>query len=50
MEFSHNDAVTIKPFNLSIPDSDLQDLDCRLRSTRWPDRETVEDWSQGVPL
>ncbi|KAF2220584.1 Alpha/Beta hydrolase protein [Elsinoe ampelina] len=41
---------TISPFHLSIPQADLDDLQTRLRLTRWPVRETVEDWSQGVPL
>jgi epoxide hydrolase len=43
-----SDAVT--PFRIEIPDSELSDLRDRLRRTRWPDRETVDDWSQGVPL
>ncbi|KAM0355053.1 hypothetical protein ACHAPU_000904 [Fusarium lateritium] len=41
---------SISPFTLSIPQSDLDDLKTRLRLTRWPDKETVTDWSQGVPL
>jgi epoxide hydrolase len=41
---------SIHPFKLSIPQSDLDDLQTRLRLTRWPDKETVTDWSQGVPL
>ncbi len=41
---------TITPFRASIPENDLVDLRARLRRTRWPDSETVEDWSQGVPL
>lgn len=40
----------IHPFRIAIPDADLDDLQRRLRATRWPDRETVGDWSQGVPL
>ena len=31
-------------------DAQIEDLKRRLRATRWPDAETVEDWSQGVPL
>jgi epoxide hydrolase len=42
------DAVV--PFRLDVPDADLDDLRTRLRRTRWPERETVDDWSQGVPL
>lgn len=40
----------IAPFTLAIPDAALEDLSARLDRTRWPERETVEDWSQGVPL
>jgi pimeloyl-ACP methyl ester carboxylesterase len=38
------------PFRIDIPDADLDDLRERLRRTRWPERETVDDWSQGIPL
>ncbi|MDO9407447.1 MAG: epoxide hydrolase [Patulibacter sp.] len=40
----------LRPFTVAVPDADLEDLRRRLRDTRWPERETVEDWSQGVPL
>ena len=40
----------IRPHPFAIPDADLDDLRQRLARTRWPDRETVDDWSQGVPL
>ena len=40
----------IEPFHLSIPDARLTDLRDRLSHTRWPDRETVDDTSQGPPL
>ncbi len=43
-------STAIKPFNVNIPNTALQDLRQRLASTRWPDRETVSDWSQGIPL
>jgi hypothetical protein len=33
-----------------VPEADLADLQDRLRRTRWPDQETVDDWSQGAPL
>jgi epoxide hydrolase len=42
------DAIT--PFRLAVPGADLDDLRDRLRRTRWPERETVDDWSQGIPL
>jgi pimeloyl-ACP methyl ester carboxylesterase len=37
-------------FRIAVPAHALDDLRTRLRATRWPERETVEDWSQGVPL
>jgi pimeloyl-ACP methyl ester carboxylesterase len=40
----------IVPLHVSFPDEDLAELKSRLRRTRWPERETVDDWSQGVPL
>lgn len=43
-------ADSIKPFKLAIPQTTLDDLQTRLRLTRWPDKETVPNWSQGVPL
>ena len=43
-----SEAVT--KFNLAVPASVIADLQARLTHTRWPGRETVDDWSQGVPL
>ncbi|CAF3303794.1 unnamed protein product [Rotaria sp. Silwood2] len=40
----------IEPFHINIPQSALDDLKHRLDLTRWPERETVSDWKQGVPL
>jgi pimeloyl-ACP methyl ester carboxylesterase len=40
----------IVPFRVDVPDAVLDSLRSRLRNTRWPEREVVEDWSQGVPL
>jgi epoxide hydrolase len=40
----------IRPFKIHVSDAELADLKRRLAATRWPDRETVEDWSQGIPL
>jgi pimeloyl-ACP methyl ester carboxylesterase len=40
----------IRPFRIAIDDAVLADLRQRLRATRWPDAETVDDWSQGAPL
>lgn len=41
---------TVAPFHLHVPDAALEDLRRRLAATRWPPAETVDDWSQGVPL
>jgi pimeloyl-ACP methyl ester carboxylesterase len=43
-------ADEIEPFVMDVDDATLDDLRDRLRRTRWPERETVGDWSQGVPL
>ncbi|KAF4550797.1 Epoxide hydrolase-like protein 2 [Elsinoe fawcettii] len=43
-------SYPILPFRLEIAQSELDDLQTRLRLTRWPDKETVTDWSQGAPL
>jgi epoxide hydrolase len=40
----------VTPYRIDVPDAQLHDLRERLSRTRWPDRETVGDWSQGVPL
>ena len=40
----------INPYMIQISNDDLEDLKRRLLSTRWPEKETVEDWSQGIPL
>lgn len=42
--------ASIRPFTVAIPEQQLADLRARLDMTRWPERETVDDWSQGVPL
>jgi pimeloyl-ACP methyl ester carboxylesterase len=40
----------IRPFKISVPDQELADLRRRIVATRWPDKETVADQSQGVRL
>ena len=42
--------TTIRPFTIEIPEADLEDLRARIAATRFPEKETVEDESQGVPL
>jgi pimeloyl-ACP methyl ester carboxylesterase len=43
-------SAEIKPFKIAATDEQLEDLKRRLRATRWPERECVDDWSQGLPL
>ena len=43
-------SPAVRPFHVNYPDADLDDLRRRIKATRWPERETVEDDSQGVPL
>src|SRR5262245_7186029 len=40
----------IRPFRIAVPEEDIVDLRRRLLATRWPEKETVTDDSQGVPL
>jgi pimeloyl-ACP methyl ester carboxylesterase len=40
----------VNPFRIAVPDAVLNDLKSRLRNTRWPEAELVDDWSQGAPL
>jgi pimeloyl-ACP methyl ester carboxylesterase len=47
--FAAGDAA-FRPFKVHVPDTALADLRRRIAETRWPDKETVTDQSQGVPL
>ena len=44
------EGEAIRPFSVHIPEAELVDLRRRIVATRWPDRETVNDQSQGIPL
>ncbi|MGA3251713.1 MAG: epoxide hydrolase, partial [Paraburkholderia sp.] len=44
------DPTAIRPLRVHVPESQLIDLRRRIKATRWPERETVTDDSQGVPL
>src|SRR3984885_7199153 len=44
------DKTAIRPFRVNFPDAELVELRRRINATRWPDRETVADQSQGVQL
>ncbi|WP_235958897.1 epoxide hydrolase family protein [Paenibacillus silvestris] len=44
------DKTAIRPFHVHFPESELVDLRKRILATRWPDKETVSDQTQGVQL
>ena len=44
------DTTAIRPFRVDVPEADLIELRRRITATRLPDKETVTDFSQGVPL
>ena len=45
-----DDNTAIRPFQVHVPEEALVVLRGRIAATRWPDKETVADQSQGVPL
>lgn len=44
------DGNAVRPFHISFPDEQLADLRRRIAATRWPEKETVADATQGVQL
>jgi pimeloyl-ACP methyl ester carboxylesterase len=44
------DSAAIRPFHVNVPETELADLRRRIVATRLPEKETVADFSQGVPL
>ena len=44
------DASAVRPFHFSFPEAALADMRRRVNATRWPERETVADATQGVQL
>ncbi|HKR43058.1 MAG TPA: alpha/beta fold hydrolase [Paraburkholderia sp.] len=46
----NGDKTAIRPLRVHVPEAQLVDLRRRIKATRWPDKETVNDDSQGVPL
>ena len=44
------DPNAIRPFQVNVPEAELTDLRRRINATKWPERETVTDASQGVQL
>ena len=47
---SVTEATGIRPFQIEVPDEQLAELRRRITATNWPEKETVADHSQGVPL
>lgn len=45
-----SDKTALRPFRVNVPEADLAELRRRIDATRLPERETVADFSQGVPL
>src|SRR6476620_4857473 len=43
-------STEVRELQIGFPEADLADLRRRVKATRWPERETVDDDSQGVPL
>jgi pimeloyl-ACP methyl ester carboxylesterase len=44
------EGAAVRPFRIDVPEEDIVDLRRRIAATRWPDRETVPDRSQGAQL
>ena len=49
-EQTGSDEAAIRPFHVNVPEEELIELRKRVNATRWPERETVTDASQGVQL
>src|SRR5258706_67471 len=45
-----SDKTAIHPFHVNVPETELTELRRRINATKWPERETVTDASQGVQL
>ena len=54
MTQTHRETTTthpeVRPFSIDVPEAALADLRRRIAATQWPEKETVADESQGVPL
>jgi hypothetical protein len=46
----HSGNTDVRAFQVGFPEAELAELRRRVNATRWPERETVTDDSQGVPL
>jgi hypothetical protein len=47
---TRSDNTAIRPFHVNVPEAELTELRRRINATKWPERETVTDASQGVQL
>jgi pimeloyl-ACP methyl ester carboxylesterase len=47
---ARTETTEVREFHIDVPEEELDDLRQRILATRWPERETVTDFSQGVPL
>ena len=45
-----SDKSAIRPFRVNVPEAELAELRRRIKATRFPEKETVSDFSQGVQL
>jgi hypothetical protein len=44
------ESTAIRPFRINMPEDEITELKRRIKATRWPEKETVSDESQGVQL
>src|SRR5262245_10702966 len=49
-EQTRSEKAALRPFQVDVPETELTDLRRRIQATRWPERETVTDATQGVQL
>ena len=47
---ANSDAISIRPFHINVPETELTELRRRIVATKWPEKETVTDTTQGVQL
>jgi hypothetical protein len=45
-----SDKATVRPFRVHVPEAELDDMRRRIKATRFPEKEPVADFSQGVQL
>ena len=50
MALQVGEEVAVRDFHIDVPEEELDDLRQRILATRWPEKEPVTDFSQGVPL